>query len=545
MATRAVGLDIGTFAVRAAEVEMGRDGPAVTRFGQLSLPHGAVVAGEVVDHAAVGAAIRSLWEQVGFSSRDVSVGVGNQRVIVRQAELPAMAPQDMEAALQFEASELIPFPVEDARLDFQVLDEVVGADGQPRAHILLAAAQRRMLDGHLRAVEAAGLNAVRMDPLPLALVRALLRPTVIGEPDPIEAIVCVGAGVTTIAVHEAGVPRFARFLPNGAGAATEDVSRELEIDIDAAEDLKRRAGSEGSDPRVEAVVERVVRRLVADIVGSIGFYASQSPAEVTRILLTGSGSLLPGLRSHLASELHIAVEVPDLSDYRLALGLSALDAERALVNLPGAIGLALGATPAMRGERRINLIPAHVVAGRTQRRETIIAGTLVALTAAGLVTVWAGKASEVTKARNDAQTAQARAAALQQKVTQLQSADTLPNEVQAGEGAVHAALAGDVAWSSLLQQIATVIPNDVWLTSLQVQAGTATTPGTITFAGAGFDHTSTARWLLRMGDLKTLTNLWVANSTANPQSGATFSSTATLTPATQANRVNQFIVGAQ
>src|SRR2546421_12989724 len=101
MAQRAVGLDVGTSAVRAVELVLGREQVTLTRFGQVALPPGAVRAGEVVDAPAVASAIRRLWREAGFRARSVVVGGGNQRVVVRQAALPDMGTEDMRSALQF------------------------------------------------------------------------------------------------------------------------------------------------------------------------------------------------------------------------------------------------------------------------------------------------------------------------------------------------------------------------------------------------------------------------------------------------------------
>ena len=103
---------------------------------------------------------------------------------------------------------------------------------------------------------------------------------------------------------------------------------------------------------------------------------------------------------------------------------------------------------------------------------------------------------------------------------------------------VESALSDDVAWTRLLQEIATVLPNDVWLTAFTGQkaggSGTQgpTGVGTISVTGQGFDQSSAARWLLRVGDLKSLTGLWLPSSTRSGESGGTitFSSTAALTP---------------
>src|SRR5438270_226045 len=106
MAQRAVGLDVGTSAVRAVELVLGREQVTLTRFGQVGLPAGAVQAGEVLDAPAVASAIRRLWREAGFRSRTVVVGVGNQRVVVRQADLPEMRGADLRSALQFPGKDL-------------------------------------------------------------------------------------------------------------------------------------------------------------------------------------------------------------------------------------------------------------------------------------------------------------------------------------------------------------------------------------------------------------------------------------------------------
>src|SRR5436309_13537228 len=114
MAQRAVGLDIGTSAVRAVELVLGREQITLTRFGQVALAPGVVRGGEVVDPAAVSSAIRRLWREAGFRTRQVITGVGNQRVVARQADLPEMNEEDLRSALQFQAEALITIPIEEA-----------------------------------------------------------------------------------------------------------------------------------------------------------------------------------------------------------------------------------------------------------------------------------------------------------------------------------------------------------------------------------------------------------------------------------------------
>src|SRR5205823_727181 len=146
--------------------------------------------------------------EAGFRTRQVIVGVGNQRVVARQADLPEMSAEEMRSALQFQAQDLIPIPIEDAILDFQVLEHLHGTE-ENLVRILLVAAQRGMVESLLAALEGAGLTATMVDLVPFALMRSLATTSLVDDLElSAQAIVCVGAGLTDVVVHQRGVPEF-------------------------------------------------------------------------------------------------------------------------------------------------------------------------------------------------------------------------------------------------------------------------------------------------------------------------------------------------
>jgi type IV pilus assembly protein PilM len=545
---RVIGLDIGTFGVRAGEVDVGGGPPRLIRFGQLTLPPGAVVAGEIVDVEVVTATVRRLWERGKFGSRRVVLGLANQRVIVRQAEMPAMTEQDLAAALRFEAAEVLPIAAEDAVVDFQVLSELRTPQGEDRLQLLLAAAQRTMLDVHLEVCRLAGLRVVGIDPMPLALVRALGGTgleSLAGAPST-EAIVCVGAGITTVVVHQDGVPQFSRFVSQGAGAATEAVAAELGIDHDTAEDLKRRAGTgtgNGADGRADVVVARVVTGLVTEIDGSIQFYSDQHPeAPVGRVILVGAGSRLYELDTGLAVATGLPIEVPDLGQhYIVDAGLTEDETARAAPNFPTVVGLALAAVPLETGRKRINLVPAALVGVQTTRVQAATGAAAVAALAALLIGLWALRAGQVRNENNAAGQAQQQAANLNTEIAKFGGVTNLDSQIASARTQVDDALTGDVDWSGFLQQVAAAVPSDVWLTTFTGTAGAAGSTGTVSFGADGFSHRSAASWVERVGALPSLSGLWVPSSTVGGTGGGvTFTSTADLTPAALSNRASQY-----
>jgi type IV pilus assembly protein PilM len=566
MATRVVGLDLGTYAVRAVELAVGEAQPTLLRFAQVTLPPGAIRDGEVVDPAAVSAAVRRLWSDGGFKTKRVVVGVANQRVIVRQAELPQMSDADLRSALRFEAQELIPIPVEDAILDSQILEEMVSPEGEPRMRILLAAAQRDMVRSQLAAIQGAGLNAVAVDVIPFALVRALFdRATQSFTGDgSAEAIVCIGGGVTNVVVHEQGVPRFVRVLLVGGDDITDAIAHDLGVDTDAAEDLKRRAdigSGDASVARAGQVVSDRLTPLVEEIRGSLDYYLAQSQSSpIGRVLVTGGGSRLPGLMERLQSQLGGRVEpahpLASLKVGQVRLSQAQLAEYEPLMTVP--IGLALAAEP-IKGVRRISLLPQEVAVVREQRRQAAAAFAAVGLVGAALLAMWLAKRGSVSDEEDRAAQAEQQTATLQAQRSRLASVTTLQTDLQQRQAQITTALQGDVAWTRLFNDIATVIPADVWLTSFQGQKAAAAaaaapatpataartgTIGQVTIQGSGFEQTSTARWLLRLGDLREFIGLWVPNSTKSGAGSAqivTFQSTAQLTSAAQSTRLANYL----
>src|SRR5687768_3652521 len=308
MSDQVIGLDIGTRAVRVAEVEPGPR-PVLRAFGQVDLPAGAVENGEVVDVDVVAEAIRRVWKETGLRGRTARVGVATSRLVVRTIDLPAVPDEELAGSLEFQVQDYIPIPLDQAILDFHVLERVDGEDGEPVVRILLAAAPRETVNALLAAVDAAGITAIGVDLLPLALIRGL-RP-VAGEPGSAEAIVSVGANVTTVVIHEAGLPKVVRIVAAGGDAVTEDVLSEV----------------------------------IGPIQSSLDYYLNQHDvAPLHRVLLTGGGSLIEGLDETLAASLGLSVEhaspreTIDVGD----IGIPEEQIAELDPYLPVAIGLALG-----------------------------------------------------------------------------------------------------------------------------------------------------------------------------------------------------------
>jgi type IV pilus assembly protein PilM len=333
MAKGRIGLDIGSTAVRAAELSAGAQ-PSVIRAAQRPLPPGAVENGEVRDPGAVSEALRDLWKDGGFSSGQAWLGVGNQRVVVREIALPFLPEKELKASLGLQVQEFIPMPVDEAVLDYDPIGEFE-QDDRKMLRMLLVAAQRAMVDLVVQSVRGAGLEPMGLDLIPFALVRAVGTPDISMDLDATgeEAIIDIGAHVTNIVVHDRGATRFVRILPSGGRDVTTAIARAVGVDDMVAERLKRGeeveapppgaappspeeegappadGGAVPKPPQVRQVALQRAAAFVDEIRSSLEFYTAQArEARIARVLVTGGGSKLEGLLELMRQRIPVPVD---------------------------------------------------------------------------------------------------------------------------------------------------------------------------------------------------------------------------------------------
>lgn len=349
MAKQAViGLDIGTTHVRGAEVDRsGRGAPTLVRYGQVPLPMGAVRDGEVAEPETVASALRQLWSQAKFSSRDVIIGIGNQRVLVRELDMPAMPMAQIRASLPFQVQDLLPVAVEDALLDYYPIGEFAGPNG-PSVSGLLVAATKDTVQANTIAVETAGLHPVMVDLSAFALTRVQVTGDLMART---VALVDIGARITTVVIVAQGVPRFIRMLPSGGQDVTDAVTSTMSASVSDAERIKREVGvGFAVAPELEAVAESirgVTATLVDSIRNTLVYYASNHPgAAADSMVLSGGGSMLPGMGQYLASASRLPVSLGQpLAGFKTARSAPRPDALEAVAHeCAFAVGLALGET---------------------------------------------------------------------------------------------------------------------------------------------------------------------------------------------------------
>lgn len=368
MAMRVVGLDIGSRAVRGVELSVTKKSrPNLLRFHEVPLPPGAVSRGEIVEPEVVGIALKKLWSEGGFKSKNVVLGIGSQRVLVRDLSLPRASLKDIRESLPSQVQSMLQIPLEDSLFDFYPISESTGERGL-MVNGLLIVAQKSEILANIHAVQRAGLTPVEVDLIPFALNRFLIGRS---EMKGTAALIEVGGSTTSVIIANDGVPWFVRIIPAGGEDLTQALAAGLEISAEEAEKLKRtlRYGAHSrvaeiprfktsqhvcpkcsaelsptsADPRAVEILQTVTGELLASLRSTVNYFNNTRPGDpVLQVLLTGGGAQLPGFAQGLSEMTHIPVREADpFAMIGLARRLKAKKLQESRPAISLALGLAL------------------------------------------------------------------------------------------------------------------------------------------------------------------------------------------------------------
>jgi type IV pilus assembly protein PilM len=338
-----VGLDIDPSGITAAEVSVnGRI--KIERAAVAPLQAGIVRDGEIEDVDGLSDALRGLFRDHKGFGKHVRVGVANQKIVVRVVDLPPITdPRELDAAVRFQAQDQLPMPLDNAVIDHHPL-ELVDTDAGRRHRVLLVAARRDMVERVVNAVLGAGLRPRGIDLSAFAMVRALHRP---GSTDEQTLYLSVG-GLTNLAVARGPMCLFTRASGGGLEALVVDLAERKRLTFEHARGWLAHVGLEQPIDEIEGdeaivadarnVLLEGARRIAAEVRNSLDFHGLQAAASsVSRAVLTGPATAVPGFAAALASELALPVE------------LGAVDGAPAGLNAGGltiAAGLAVAEMPA-------------------------------------------------------------------------------------------------------------------------------------------------------------------------------------------------------
>ena len=211
-----VGLKIGASQLAAARVS-NNGVAALEQVARTALPMGIVVGGELRDPDALSEALKAFFAKNKLPRKGVRLGIANNRIGVRVIDIAGVEEEKQLAnAIHFRAQEALPIPLDEAVLDYHILDESFDPEGNSVKRVLLVVAYKELVERYVGACRKAGLTIAGVDLEAFALLRSLSPPADRGT----SALVAVAIGFdrSTFAVSD-GASASSRASLNGRPVA--------------------------------------------------------------------------------------------------------------------------------------------------------------------------------------------------------------------------------------------------------------------------------------------------------------------------------------
>ena len=337
-----VGVDIGSSSIKV--LQLGRSGSdyRVEAFALEPVPEGAVSEGAISDPDSVAEVVKRAVKRSGTKARNCAMAVSGAAVISKIINLSSdLSEDDIEAQIEVEANQYIPYPREEVSLDFEVLGP------SPRnaelVEILLAASKTEHVDMRREVAELAGLNVTVVDVESFAIANAfdLVRKRAgIDESETI-GVLNMGSSASTLIALRGNRSIYSREHSFGGQQLVEECMRRYGMDHDQASFLQH--GEEPPAGFEDELLEPFRQSVIQQISRALQFYSSSSDySGINTLFLTGGAAATPGLAEALGDEVGISCELTDpLQGLRLAPSIKASEFERARPALTTACGLAL------------------------------------------------------------------------------------------------------------------------------------------------------------------------------------------------------------
>jgi type IV pilus assembly protein PilM len=300
-----IGVDISSTAVKLLQLVQVGGRYRVEHYAVEPLPPNAVVEKNIVEVEAVGEAIRRALNRSGAKTKFAAAAVAGSAVITKVIPMPGdLSEDDMEAQIEIEANQYIPYPIEEVSLDFEVLGPI--KDNPDMVNVLLAASRTENVDLRVAALDLGGLGTKVMDVEAFAMENAfkLIADQLSVPKDAVVAVVDVGATMTTLIVLKNQRTIYSREQVFGGKQLTDEVMRRYGLSYEEAGLAKRQGGLPESyavevlDPFKEAMVQQISRLLQF-------FFAGSEYSRVDQVVLAGGCASIAGV-AHMVEE-HLGV----------------------------------------------------------------------------------------------------------------------------------------------------------------------------------------------------------------------------------------------
>jgi type IV pilus assembly protein PilM len=349
-----IGVELTPERINVVELKKQGQSYKLVNFVSEEMPEDIMQDGQIANPAELADLLRSVMESNKIKGKRVATAISGRDVIARLISVPAeLDEQELrDMVLNQEAGLYLPFPREEADVDYQKLGFFVDEDGIEKVQVLLVATRQDITDTYISTFKEAGLELDVLEISSFALIRTIRQQLQQFSSQEAVAIADIEFDSTEISIVVDGVPQFSRTVPIGTYQVWQSLCRAMNmppsrdtaslqgmtVPITPVDSMgsKTAPGNPGS-----AAMLRVLGDLADELRRSIDFYLNQDEnLEVAQLLIAGPGACLGQLDEFFSQRLSLpASQIDPLSNSSIEVGDAIEDIQRPSLGVVLGLGL--------------------------------------------------------------------------------------------------------------------------------------------------------------------------------------------------------------
>nr|WP_202924875.1 type IV pilus assembly protein PilM [Myxacorys almedinensis] len=322
--SKGIGIELAPDRINIVQLRKQGQGFKLANYITVPVPDGVFKEGEIIDPPAMAELIQTALTESKIKVKRVATAIpGGRDTVTRIIPVPAeLDDRELrEMVLNQEAGLYLPFPREEADVDYQKLGLFIDEDGIEKVQVLLVATRKEITDSYLATFQQAGLEVDVLEISSFSLIRTIREQLRQFAPQEAVALVDIEFESTEISIAVDGVPQFSRTVPIGTFQIQGALSRAMNLPPSRNADLlqgmtvplntmetvgaPRGGGAGGASPGAAAMM-RVLGELADELRRSIDFYLNQGEnLEVAQLLLAGPGAAIGQLDEFFTQRLSL------------------------------------------------------------------------------------------------------------------------------------------------------------------------------------------------------------------------------------------------
>ncbi len=327
----AVGIDIGSSAIKVVEIKKKGSKIALETYGAIALgPYDTLDAGRITNLSVekTSEALKEVLKQSGVIVSSGAFSIPIQSSLIFTLEFPnSIKEVEMATIIPTEARKYIPVPITEVSLDYFVLpkkessfEEMNDSLSHPgvspetgvtegesdKTNVLVVATQNDAISKYRSIISQASLSASFFEIEIFSSIRANFE----HELSPV-LLIDFGASRTKLSMVEFGMLKSYHTINRGGADISDSISKSLGVPFSEAEKMKKEFGLFGNpvEKSLADIIKIHVDYIFSEINNALLGYEKRYDRTISKVIFTGGGSLLKGLKEVAANNFRAEIEI--------------------------------------------------------------------------------------------------------------------------------------------------------------------------------------------------------------------------------------------